>query len=399
MKQPLFFRPNSDEFYPAWKDVKLGDLAIIRKGFTPSTENRSFWEGDIPWLSITGFNEKYLKEGTKFISSQALGTKKLFPAGSLVMSFKLTLGKLGILSKPMMTNEAICYLDWKDDSIDNEFAFYALSSIDLTPYANQAAAGLTLNDSSLNSIRIKLPSLPEQQRIAEFFSALDERITLTADKVKLLKEQKAGYLQRVFSGDMAFTDDNGNPYPEWEEKKLGDIAEIIGGGTPSTGEPSFWDGDINWFSPTDVGKSKYLTKSARKITEAGLKNSSAKIHPVGTVLLTTRASLGRMGILRSEAATNQGFQSLLPRDNTISEFLYYLQPQIETYCEVKASGSTFKEISGKEIAKMPVKLPSLPEQERIAEFFSALDENIALNERKLVLLKEQKKGYLQGIFG
>jgi type I restriction enzyme S subunit len=228
---------------------------------------------------------------------------------------------------------------------------------------------------------------------------LDERIALTADKVKLLKEQKQGYLQRVFAHEMVFTDDNGDKYPEWEQKKLGEVAEIIGGGTPSTGEPSYWDGDINWFSPTDVGKSKYLNESTRKITEAGLKNSSAKIHPVGTVLLTTRASLGRMGILRSEAATNQGFQSLLPRDNTTSEFLYYLQPQIETYCDVKASGSTFKEISGKEIAKMPVKLPSLPEQHKIAEFFSALDERIELTENKLTLLKEQKKGYLQGIFG
>lgn len=114
------------------------------------------------------------------------------------------------------------------------------------------------------------------------------------------------------------------PKANWEIKKLGDVSYIVGGGTPSTFNSDFWDGEINWFTPTEVGSHKYLFSSLRKITEMGLRSSSALILPINTILLTSRAGIGDMGIIKTPAATNQGFQSIICKDMVSSEFIYYL---------------------------------------------------------------------------
>ena len=99
----------------------------------------------------------------------------------------------------------------------------------------------------------------------------------------------------------------------WEQRKLGEVAEIVGGGTPSTKVKEYWDGDINWYSPVEIGNSIYASGSVKRITKLGLEKSSAKILPKGTVLFTSRAGIGNTAILSKEAATNQGFQSIVPK--------------------------------------------------------------------------------------
>lgn len=185
---------------------------------------------------------------------------------------------------------------------------------------------------------------------------------------------------------------------EWEEKKLGDVAEIIGGGTPETKNPDFWNGDINWFTPTEIGKEKYANHSIRKISKLGLKYSSAKLLPVGTVLLSSRATIGRSSIALYESTTNQGFQSLIVNKQHNNEFVYYLIKNINKELIRKASGSTFLEISKKEVSKISSKFPSIDEQEKIAIFLSKIDEKIAILEEKLELWNSYKKGIMQQLF-
>lgn len=188
-----------------------------------------------------------------------------------------------------------------------------------------------------------------------------------------------------------FTDD-------WEEKKLGEIAEIKGGGTPSTENGEYWNGRIPWFTPSEIGYKKYISESNRNITEKGLQKSNAKLLPKNTLLLTSRATLGEMSILKSEGSTNQGFQSLIVNKQNSYEFIYYLQYGIKKYCYKYASGSTFLEINKSQLSKCKLQLPSLPEQEKIANFLSLLDQRIEKEERKVELLKEEKKGLLQNMF-
>src|SRR5699024_1810303 len=147
------------------------------------------------------------------------------------------------------------------------------------------------------------------------------------------------------------------------------------------------------------GEQRYVSKSKKTITELGLKKSSARILPVGTVLFTSRAGIGNTAILGKEATTNQGFQSIVPNPNKLdSYFIYSRTNEIKRYGEVTGAGSTFFEVSGKQMSKMPIMIPELSEQKKIGSFFEQLDNTIALHQRKLDLLKEQKKGYLQKMF-
>lgn len=123
---------------------------------------------------------------------------------------------------------------------------------------------------------------------------------------------------------LRFKDDDGSEFPEWEEKKLGEVCEIIGGGTPDTKTDSYWNGSIPWFTPSEIGLKKYVHTSQRTISEEGLKHSSAKLLPIGAILLTTRATLGEMSITTVPCCTNQGFQSLVAKIAN-NEFVYYLK--------------------------------------------------------------------------
>ncbi|RVY91924.1 restriction endonuclease subunit S [Helicobacter pylori] len=164
------------------------------------------------------------------------------------------------------------------------------------------------------------------------------------------------------------------PLPKaWQKVRLGDIAEIIGGGTPSTQITSFWSGSINWFTPTEIGITKYVYKSQRTITPLGLKKSSAKLLPIGTILLTSRASIGDCAILKVVATTNQGFQSLIPLEKINNEFLYYLILTLKNKLLKLASGSTFLEVSPNKIKNLLIPLPPLNEQIAIANILSDVD--------------------------
>ncbi|WQS52281.1 restriction endonuclease subunit S [Helicobacter pylori] len=176
----------------------------------------------------------------------------------------------------------------------------------------------------------------------------------------------------------------------WQRVRLGDVAEIIGGGTPSTQITSFWNGSINWFTPTEIGITKYVYKSQRTITLLGLKKSSAKLLPIGTILLTSRASIGDCAILKVVATTNQGFQSLIPLEKINNEFLYYLILTLKNKLLELASGSTFLEVSPNKIKNLLIPLPPLNEQIAIANILSDVDHYLYSLDA-LILKKESVK--------
>lgn len=187
---------------------------------------------------------------------------------------------------------------------------------------------------------------------------------------------------------------------DWEQRKLGELAEIVGGGTPSTSVESYWDGDIDWYAPAEIGEQIYLKSSQRKITEEGLNKSSAKVLPVGTVLFTSRAGIGKTAILLKEGCTNQGFQSIVPNKNKLdSYFIFTRSEELKRYGETVGAGSTFVEVSGKQMANMELMMPTtMDEQQKIGEYFSNLDNLITLHQRKCEEMKILKKYMLQKMF-
>ena len=186
----------------------------------------------------------------------------------------------------------------------------------------------------------------------------------------------------------------------WEQRKLGEVADIVGGGTPSTSNDDYWDGDIDWYAPADMADQIYVASSERKITQQGYDNSSAKMLPVGTVLFTSRAGIGKTAILRKEGCTNQGFQSIVPHINELdSYFIFSRSEEMKRYGETVGAGSTFVEVSGKQMANMELMMPiTMEEQVTIGSFFSNLDFLITLHQRKCDKLIQFKAAMLQKMF-
>ena len=187
---------------------------------------------------------------------------------------------------------------------------------------------------------------------------------------------------------------------DWEQRKLGDLAEIVGGGTPSTSIDLYWDGEIDWYAPAEIGDQIYLESSQRKITEEGLNKSSAKMLPVGTVLFTSRAGIGKTAILQKESCTNQGFQSIVPNKVKLdSYFIFTRSEELKRYGETVGAGSTFVEVSGKQMANMELMMPmTMQEQQKIGAYFSKIDHLITLHQRKCEDTKKLKKYMLQKMF-
>lgn len=169
---------------------------------------------------------------------------------------------------------------------------------------------------------------------------------------------------------------------EWKTYKLGDVAQIIGGGTPSTTKEEYWNGEIGWLTPRDLtGYSfKYISKGERNITEEGLKNSSARLMPEGTVLMTSRAPIGYLAIAGDELCTNQGFKSFIVDEDKINnEYLYYLLKSNIDRIKSLGTGSTFAEVSATILKGFEIEIPDLPTQRQIAQILSSLDDKIELN--------------------
>ena len=183
---------------------------------------------------------------------------------------------------------------------------------------------------------------------------------------------------------------------DWEVKKLGQLAKVAGGGTPKTTISKYWNGNINWFTPTEVGYHKYLIKSKSKITLEGFQNSSAQIHPKGTILLTSRAGIGDLGILTEEASTNQGFQSLIVNQECDNEYMYYLLTTLKPILLSRASGSTFLEISPSKVKEVTTSIPpTLTEQRAIATALSDVDTMLTSLEQLISKKQAIKQGAMQ----
>ena len=173
--------------------------------------------------------------------------------------------------------------------------------------------------------------------------------------------------------------------------KLGDVGEIIGGGTPDTTIEEYWNGDIQWFTPTEI-KSNYVSKSERRISKLGLKKSSAKLLPIGTILLTTRATIGEVAITTEECTTNQGFQSLVVNHDVNNRFIANWIKRNRNELIKRANGSTFAEISKSEIEKISIFIPTKEEQDKIAAFLSLIDQRIETQNKIIEELETLIKG-------
>ena len=256
---------------------------------------------------------------------------------------------------PFAFQRHIAILRPNNEIADSRFLYYIMLTRDFYMQADSIAIGAaqrTISLTALRNMEVELPPMEIQHRIATILSRYDSLIENYQKQIKLL-EEAAQRLYKEWFVDLHFPGHENtkivNGVPEgWEKKKVADVCETIGGGTPSTKVTSYYEGGtISWVTPTDITKnnSLCLLRTEKKITKEGLKHSSAKMLPPETILMTSRASVGYFGICDFEVCTNQGFISCVPFDWDFQMYLLYnLKNRVEEI-RTKAGGSTYLEIS------------------------------------------------------
>ncbi|EGT4327895.1 restriction endonuclease subunit S [Cronobacter sakazakii] len=255
-----------------------------------------------------------------------------------------------------------------------------------------------ISPNDIKQFSLLLPPIAEQKKIAQILSTWDKAISVTEKLLANSQQQKKALMQQLLTGNKRLLDENGVRFSgEWKITKLIQMGKVVSGGTPDTNMAMYWEGDILWLTPTDVTAltGRFVSNTSRKITPAGLLNSSAVLLPKGSLMVCTRATIGALAISTSEICTNQGFKNIIPNEGFNIEFIYYLLQMNTNEMIKKSSGSTFLELSKKDFETLSFSCPFIKEQQKIAAVLSAADTEISTLEKKLACLKDEKKALMQ----
>jgi type I restriction enzyme S subunit len=363
----------------AWELTTLGGFVSLQRGHDLTERNRRC--GEVPIMGSAGqngFHDVALAKGPGVV------------LGRSGASF----GQAHFCEVDFWPHNTALYVT--DFHANNpRFAYYVLSSIDFGRY-NSGGAQQSLNRNFIAPIPVpRPPTTAEQEAISGALSDADALIESLEHFISKKRYLKLGAMQELLAGKRRLPGFSG----EWVVKRLEELADIRSGGTPSTAQPQFWDGDVLWCTPTDItalkGR-KYLSETNRKITVQGLECSSAELIPANSIVMTSRATIGECAINAVPVSTNQGFKNVVPFENVDVDFLYYLlQTKKQDFISL-CGGSTFLEISKTQLAAFSVGVPETrAEQTAIAAVLSDIDAEIITLEAKLAKARQLKQGMMQ----
>ena len=365
--------------FPDWGVIKIKDLSEkMIGGGTPDKNNLEFWTGSVPWISSSDLSLDNINavKITRFISDSALknSATKLIPKGSILIVSRVGVGKVAVAPCDLCTSQDFANLiNIKYDSFFLAYALIKHMGKKLNEVQGTSIKGITSREIKESSISI--PCLEEQQKIASFFSTLDQKIELNERKLEVLEKLKKGMMQKIFNRKIRFKKDNGTDFPDWSSKKIGEILEIKHG-------------------------KDYKNLPLGDIPVLG---TGGIITYVSLFLCNWPCVLiGRKGTINKPQFMDKPFWSVdtlfysKPKKHNSPRFQYYLFQTINWLKYSEATG--VPSLSASTIENIAKSVPCLEEQEKIASFFSTLDQKIELNERKLEGLKKLKKGLMQQMF-
>lgn len=365
--------------------VLLCDICDIKIGRTPPRKEEEWFssKNGNKWVSIKdmGVADKNIYNTSEYLIDEAVKKFRipLIKSGTLMLSFKLTVGRLCFAAEDMYSNEAIAQLPIVDSSIvDKDWLYYYLKNFNFGSLSSTSSIATAVNSQSIKNIKIDLPDLETQKKIADILSSLDEKIELNRKMNETLEQMGQALFRHYFID---------NPEAEkWKKIKLDDLClKIASGGTPSTKREDYYDGDIAWFSTKELQNS-FVFKSEKTITQEGLLKSSAKLFPINTVMMAIYAAptVGRLGILTKEASFNQAACGLVAKPEIGYEFLYLCLLVSRSELNNMANGAAQQNISVGKVRDFKVFEPdknTLLEFRRIVEpMFIQLKSNCEQNQ-------------------
>lgn len=349
-----------------WEIKRLGDVVTFKSGYTPKDYELS-GVGDVPYYKVSDMNHEL---NTKYLHHSSLFLKdgcKSFPKHSIV--FPKNGAAIATNKKRILTRESVVDLNTGIICVSNpytlnyEYLYLFIQNIDFRLYTRRGAVP-TLDSAELKSLPIPVPPIAEQVKIVAELDCLSGIIEKKKQQLKELDNLAQSIFYEMF-GDPVENDKG------WEKKKLDEIGEIIAGSTPSTADDTNWDGDINWVTPAELDVQLYYGETVRKITEKAAK--SLTLMPVGTVLLSTRAPIGKIAITTVPMCCNQGFKNIICNECINNVFLYYYLMLTMDNIKALGRGATFKEVSKKNISEYKVIIPDLDKQKQFASKIESIE--------------------------
>ena len=393
------------EFSDEWQEKKLGEITKITAGGTPSTTKIEYWNGNIKWMNSGELNLKYVYEVQGRITEEGLknSSTKLIPKNCVLIGLAgqgKTRGTVAINFIELCTNQSIASILPNYQSFIPLFLYFNLDNRyeELRGLSTGGGGRGGLNLGILNSLTSNFPSLQEQEKIANFLSSIDEKISLTEEKLELFREYKKGAMQKIFSQELRFKDSEGNDYPEWEEKRLGDILEEYN-------EKTTINNQYLTLSSTATGiylQEEYFNRQIASTNNIGykiLKKDQLVFSPqnlwLGNININTKYDIGMV---------SPSYKIFNLKNNIILvnyfKNLIRTPKMLEEYKNASEQGASIvrRNLDMNQFNNIYIQLPCYEEQQKIADFLSSIDSKIESIEKEFEGLKEFKKGLLQQMF-
>lgn len=375
------------EYEDVWIRKRLDEIAKIERGrFSPRPRNNPiYYNGNVPFVQtgdVVHSNGKIINY-SQTLNEEGLKVSKLFPKGTILITIAANIGYSGVLQMDMACPDSLIGLTCKSSSNNYFLNYLLLKEQPKIDYLAVSAAQKNINIEFLKPYKFILPSLPEQQKIATFLSSIDERIQLLEKKKQGLEEYKKGVMKKIFSQEIRFKDENGNDYPDWENKKLGKVCNIAKGKQLNKEEltaSGLYPCQNGGIEPSGYTELFNTEKNTITISEGG--NSCGYVN-----LLTTRFWCGGH------------CYSLLNVSNEMNnDFLFQYLKHFQRYIMRLRVGSGLPNIQKKDIVKYKIEQPHIEEQQKIASFLSSIDDSIEQAAQQIEHSKTYKKGLLQKMF-
>lgn len=386
-----------------WEALPARDIGAFKGGSGFPLTAQGETSGAYPFFKVSDMNnegnETFMTDANHYISEETrkrLGAT-VFPRDSIVFAkvgAAVFLERKKILIYPSCIDNNMAAFVLDKTYADVRYVHSLLLSKKLGALVATTALP-ALNNKQLGEMKLALPPLPEQRAIATALSDVDALLGGLDRLIAKKRDLKQAAMQQLLTGQTRLPGFHG----EWEVKRLDQLGEIRSGGTPSTSQARFWDGEVLWCTPTDITAlqgHKYLHETSRTISAAGLKSSSAEIIPSHSLIMTSRATIGECAINLVPMTTNQGFKNIVPYEEVDIEFLYYLMSTQKGRLIALCAGSTFLEVGKKQLSSFEVFIPTdLNEQSAIAVALSDMDAELTALEAQRDKTRALKQAMMQ----
>lgn len=388
------------EFKNNWNTYLLSErVNEIIGGGTPSTKNKSYWNGNIPWFSSSDvqINKLFNPIPTRFISKEAVtnSATSIIPQDSISIVSRVGVGKLAFIQHDYCTSQDFQSLvGFKDRPI---FLSYLLQKelIKLS-MMTQGTSIKGITKVELANLKINVPSISEQNKIEKLLISLDKKIQLQQEKIDLLKEQKKGFMQKIFSQEFRFKDEDGQDFPKWTTNILTHFALV----NPKSEELS---PEFRYIDLEAVADGELL--STQVISKHSAPSRAQRVVRKGDILYQTVRPYQKNNLLythdfNEQVVASTGYAQIKAKENTDSAFLYQLMntEKFTYFVLQRCTGTSYPAINSSDLGEIEIQMPVLKEQQKIAIFLSKVDKKITIERNKLKILHHQKQAFMQQIF-